>query len=117
MSFRQTLGHPANVAALLLFGLIVAAYVGGYTLQDHRPPEEQAYEIAERYITDHHSGGPARIKDCIRGVEEASDIQAGVYFYVSCHVEVAEGNRLFSVSVAFGGRNQVEFSDVAELKK
>jgi hypothetical protein len=117
MSFRQAIRHPANVAALFLFGLIVAVYAGGYTLQDHRPPEDQAYEIAEQYISDHHNyDGSARITECVRGVEEADDIQAGVYFYVSCHVAVDEGNRLFSVSVAFGRRNQVEFSDVAELR-
>lgn len=117
MSFRKEIKHPANLVAFLGFGLIVAVYVLGYTIQDHRPPEEKARELAERYIEHHHSGGRASIKACVRQNADNSEVRTGIEFYINCDVEVMEGNRLFYVSVAFGRRNQIEFSDVAEARE
>lgn len=106
-------------AVFLVTGLAIYITVVGYglTLQDHRSPEEQSLARLNEYLADLGTTYQATLSSCSRMNASDSETRLGIEYHVNCGVENIEGRARIILSAAFGSRDQIEYSDISEVKK
>lgn len=104
--------------AIIMFtgivGLGVLLYAIGNQYQDKRSPEQQARELLERHLFDAKELGRIEAARCERVSATRMEREEGIEYFVNCTVPRAAHGTFVFLSVAFGGRDQVEFWDVFE---
>lgn len=88
-------------------------YIYGETLQSHKSPEEQAMDILRKYLTESGEVDRMRFANCFRIEESEIDPISDVSFYIGCEVKEPLSAAPIALSVAFGVRGQVEFTDIS----
>ncbi|MBX5167748.1 MULTISPECIES: hypothetical protein [unclassified Rhizobium] len=92
---------------------ILAIYIYGETLQSHKSPEEQTRDILKKYLVESEEVDRIRFANCSRIEESEADRLPNVSFFIGCEVKKPLSADPIILSVAFGGRGQVEFMDIS----
>lgn len=107
--------YPWIVMSFVL--CMLAIYIYGETLQSHKSPDEQARDILKKYLTESGEVDRMRFANCSRIEVSKTERLPNVSFYIGCEVKEPLSADPIALSVAFGVRGQVEFTDMSRGEK
>lgn len=117
MAFNSRLIRGAAVLLATGMALYVSLVGYGLTLQDYRSPEEQSLARLNEYLADLGATAQASLSSCSRINASDNEARLGVKYFVNCDIENIEGRGRIILSAAFGSRDQIEYSDISEVRQ
>lgn len=117
MAYDLRLIRGAAVLLATCLALYISVVGYGLTRQDYRTPEEQSLARLNEYLFDLGISAQASLSSCSRMNASDGENSMGVKYFVNCDVENIEGRGRIVLSAAFGSRDQIEYSEISEIRQ